>query len=778
MIAVMKKYLLISLFLTTSLHAQDTILIRAKKVYTVTGPVLENTEILIAKNKIKAIGAALQVPSNIRSIDTHSVVPGFVDAHTHVALDRSTRPPGPVTAEWRAVDHVNLQDPMLDLALQGGLTSLVTRPGSGIVSSGQGVALKLRSKSGFSRVFKEFVDLKMAVRPLINIRPEEKPATVMGWYAIADEYFRRAKEYLENDGTGDPRLEAFAAVLRGEVMVHAHSHYPSEIQMVFQLAERYGFINRLALAHVEEAFPIAEQLADKGAIAVVGPVMIVRYYGDEVTHNVVKELADAGVIASVQTDQSKEQLKDFREYGAFLVRHGMREEDALRALTINGAKAMMLEQHIGSIEIDKDADLVLFDGHPFDLTSDRIEFVIVDGKIEYEREKVRGTQITKVGPFKDMAAGFPNGPSFAFINAHLFTVTNGIMRNATIVIQDGKIAHIGINLPKNSKVPTVDIGNSVILPGFISARAYPNDWIGDLKWQVQNDEITDWLTPEMNARFAVDPWFPSFEVIREVGITTQNITPGHRNLAGGNGVIVKNIGMDLQKMVKKEPSSSVFSMAADRGEIRELFYQASQYLSKSNPSFNAGFEALRPLLRREIPAIFHALTVQEIRKAMRLANEFNLRLIISGAVQAHLIANELSKNNISVILGDTASNLEAIRGGGEGYDMYAPLKLQSAGVNVAFYGPSGSRRGMPTGRLGGEPALNAAWVFRNGVSEAEAIKMFTLNAAEMFDIGNQTGSLSVGKDADLVVYEGHPFDYQALPLATYIDGKLTYKKKH
>ena len=107
-------------------------------------------------------------------------------------------------------------------------------------------------------------------------------------------------------------------------------------------------------------------------------------------------------------------------------------------------------------------------------------------------------------------------------------------------------------------------------------------------WIVQNDEITDWLTPEMNARFAVDPWFPSFEVIREVGITTQNITPGHRNLAGGNGVIVKNIGMNLQKMVKKEPSSSVFSMAADRGEIRELLYQASQYLSRSNPSFNAG----------------------------------------------------------------------------------------------------------------------------------------------------------------------------------------------
>ena len=162
---------------------------------------------------------------------------------------------------------------------------------------------------------------------------------------------------------------------------------------------------------------------------------------------------------------------------------------------------------------------------------------------------------------------------------------------------------------------------------------------------------------------------------------------------------------------------------------------------------------------------------------MRLAEEFGLRLIVSGAVQAHRLAPELARAGVGVILGDTASRLEAIRGGGEGYDVRAPAILTEAGVTVSFYGPSGSRRGMPTGRLGGEPALNAAWAFRHGVSEEDALKMFTLNAAEMMGMDAHLGSLDVGKDADLLVFEGHPFDYRVLPSLVYIDGKLVTEGK-
>ena len=314
--------------------------------------------------------------------------------------------------------------------------------------------------------------------------------------------------------------------------------------------------------------------------------MIVQYYGDESSHNVVQELAEAGVVTSVQTDQGREQLGDFREYGAFLVRHGLSEEHALQALTLNGAKAMMLDDRIGSIAVGKDADLVLLDGHPFDMTGDRIERVLVDGVVEYERPSRPVRSMTAVGPFSPlstMRGAVPAGPSFSFVNAHLFTVTKGAAKNATLVVEDGKIIAVGAEATPLEEHPTFDLGGRVVLPGFVSALAYPNDWIGDLKWQLQNDEITDRVTPEMNARFAVDPWFPSFDVIRDIGITTQNVTPGHRNLVGGSGVVIKNAGMDLDAMVRKEPSALVFSVEEDRGEIRAAISMPSS--KRSGPLY-------------------------------------------------------------------------------------------------------------------------------------------------------------------------------------------------
>ena len=95
--------------------------------------------------------------------------------------------------------------------------------------------------------------------------------------------------------------------------------------------------------------------------------------------------------------------------------------------------------------------------------------------------------------------------------------------------------------------------------------------------------------------------------------------------------------------------------------------------------------------------------------------------------------------------------------------MQSPAVLTRAGVKVAFFGDGASRRAMPTGRLGGEPVLNAAWAFRNGVAEADALKMVTLNPAEMFGMANRIGSIEPGKDADFLVLEGHPFEYNVLP---------------
>ncbi len=153
-----------------------------------------------------------------------------------------------------------------------------------------------------------------------------------------------------------------------------------------------------------------------------------------------------------------------------------------------------------------------------------------------------------------------------------------------------------------------------------------------------------------------------------------------------------------------------------------------------------------------------------------------LRLVVTGGAQAHQIADELASANVGVILGNSGTAASDIRGGGEGWSVEGPAILSRAGVKVAFYGPGASRRASPIGRLAGEPILNAAWAFRNGVPEMEALRMATLNAAEMTGVADRMGSIEVGKDADFVVLEGHPFDYRVLPQLVFIDGRLEVER--
>ena len=146
------------------------VLIRAGEIHTVTAGVIRDGEILLRDGVIQAVGRAVDAPAGTVEYTAEVVIPGMIDAHAHLALDRSSRSaiPGPFTPEWKAVDNLDLDDPMIQVALSGGVTSLITRSGSGIVSSGQSVALKTKAEPGADMILKPYVDLKMAVRPLID----------------------------------------------------------------------------------------------------------------------------------------------------------------------------------------------------------------------------------------------------------------------------------------------------------------------------------------------------------------------------------------------------------------------------------------------------------------------------------------------------------------------------------------------------------------------------------------------------------------------------------
>jgi len=149
--------------LTGGLAAQSgSIIIKAKRIYTVTKGVVDNGAILIQAGKIKAVGASVQAPPDAQAYTADVVVPGLIDAHTHLALERGFGAPGggPITSEWKAVDHFNPKDPAIPIVLSGGVTSAITTPGSGIISSGQAVAFKLKNDPAKHMVLKPFVDLR------------------------------------------------------------------------------------------------------------------------------------------------------------------------------------------------------------------------------------------------------------------------------------------------------------------------------------------------------------------------------------------------------------------------------------------------------------------------------------------------------------------------------------------------------------------------------------------------------------------------------------------
>jgi imidazolonepropionase-like amidohydrolase len=790
------------------------VLIRADKVYTVTNGTLEPGEILLCGGKICAVGSRVSAPPDAILHEARVVIPGMIDPHSHIGLRQtspSTSPDDPpitmepVTAELKTVDYLNLEDPIFQEVLSEGVTSTIVRHGSGRVSTGQAVALKLRGNSKPPMILKPYVDLKMAVR-LRNRSPgshPDNPETVMGWAAVFDDYFRRASDYVqawEEYESGrrtakpdeDARLEAFAAVLRGEVLLYVHVTYVSDVNMLVYLARKYNVLDQLVLGHPSWAFMLGDILAEANVMVNMGPELMTRFEGDVRTHNTVKPLMDAGVVVSLQSDAGggrRMLAKHLREQAATLIPRGLSEQQALEAITINAAKAMMMSDRLGSIEVGKDADIVLMDGPPFDLHTPRVQKVFVDGVLEYERkEPASHESLTTVGPFTPMVGMIAQEvDAFAITNAHLFTVSQGNLRGGTMVVRDGKIAEI---LDNNHDIPDglpqLDVGGRVIVPGWVNPRAYPTMWM----LPNNNDEDKEPIVPEMRARFSVDPWYPSFADLREMGVTSQNITPGHANLIGGSGAFHKMAGMDVGKMTRKDPSSLVFSLVpasvrrwVSQGAeaapleqalvlIRATLDRAVAYeMDDSVDKFDAQLAAMGPVVRGEVPVIIKANSVDEIRAAIELAEEYRFRLIVSGAVEAHRMVDELARINAGVILG-TGGRVETIRGEDPLHSDMTPILLTRAGVRVSFLGAPGSDKVMPSGALGGEPALNAAWVFRNGATEEEALRMVTLGAAEMIGVSDLVGSLDVGKDADFMVLEGHPFDYRVLPQMVFIDGKL------
>ncbi len=355
-------------------------------VYTVTGPPIQNATIIVENGKIKEVGKNLSIPAGIKVYDITGkvITPGLVDIHTHMGLHRDdiNEMPQPIGPENRAIDILNLNDPVWEEAVKGGVTTIVTGPGSGERMGGQSITIKTFGEDLDKRIVKEGGELKMAV----NARNLSHIPSIRKTFIKAQEYKKKLEKYEENGKEGAPpkrdlALEYVVKALEGEELVRIHVIYANDILTLLKLKDEYGF--DLTFIHSDEAFKVADEVAKRNVGCIVMPLSL--EYGDPediILGNII--LNDAGVKIAMHSDHPVVQEKWFRFAGAVSMRYGLPEDVALKSLTINPSEMSRLGHRIGSIEKGKDADIVVYNGPWYELTT-RIDMVFVDGVLAYDR---------------------------------------------------------------------------------------------------------------------------------------------------------------------------------------------------------------------------------------------------------------------------------------------------------------------------------------------------------------------------------------------------------
>jgi imidazolonepropionase-like amidohydrolase len=368
---------------------------------------------LLDNGKIKTVGADVKIPSEAEVIDASGkfILPGFIDAHCHQGLfDGSIGWAGsdgnemttPITPELRGIDSFNPDEPSLKEVILGGVTCINTGPGSGNVIGGQAFTIK---PIGGAVVDEMIVmapsGLKMAMGEnpkRVHGNEKRTPSTRMGVASLLRKTFTEGQDYLDewavygaksrekkDKGEAPPKppkrslgMETIAKVLKREIPLHAHAHRADDIATVVRVAEEYNL--RVVMIHCTEGHKIAKFLAEKEVPAVVGPTMfwVSKPETRERGFETVVKLVQAGVKVALQTDSLTPMLY-FPLLPMYVIKHGLSKEDALKCVTINPAEILDIQDRVGSLESGKDADVVIWSGHPFEFYS-KVERVFINGK--------------------------------------------------------------------------------------------------------------------------------------------------------------------------------------------------------------------------------------------------------------------------------------------------------------------------------------------------------------------------------------------------------------
>ncbi|WP_121958275.1 amidohydrolase [Petrotoga sp. 9PWA.NaAc.5.4] len=364
-------------------------------------------DILIENGKISKISENIE-ESSAEIIDASEkyIFPGFIDAHSHIGLfeegvggsyQDGNEATDPVTSQVRAIDAFYPEDAAIKRALAGGVTTVMIVPGSANPIGGQGAIVKFNSQITDESIIREPAGLKMALgeNPKRVYGSTNKiPSTRLGNAAIIRDYFIKVKNYMKKkelakkDGKDfseiDIKYEIGEKVLKKEIPARIHAHRKDDILTAIRLAEEFNF--DLIIEHATEAYKIADYIKEKNIPLILGPLLGFRTKLEtrDMSFESISIINEKGILCSLMCDHPVIHLEYASIQAATALRYGAKEEDLLKMLTINPAKILKIDSRVGTIDAGKDADLVIWSGHPFEFKS-YVEKTIIEGKIVYER---------------------------------------------------------------------------------------------------------------------------------------------------------------------------------------------------------------------------------------------------------------------------------------------------------------------------------------------------------------------------------------------------------
>lgn len=380
-------------------------------------------------------------------------------------------------------------------------------------------------------------------------------------------------------------------------------------------------------------------------------------------------------------------------------------------------------------------------------------------------------------------------------NAKIMTVAKENFEKGNILIENGKIKEIGVDVVAPLDAKVIDLEGKIIYPGFIDAHTHLGMWEDSIGFEGEDgNEMTDPVTPELRSIDAINPMDKTFKEALEGGITTVASGPGSANVIGGTFSAIKTYGKRIDNMIVKneigmkiafgENPKSVYgkddkapqTRMAIASTLRDTLFKAKNYYEElkaynenkeenDKPEFDMKYEALIPVFEKKIPLKAHAHRADDIFSAIRIAKEFDLDLTLDHCTEGYLIKEELKEENYPVIVGPNLSDRSKFEL--KNLDFKNPGELAKEGLLVAIMT---DHPVIPVQYL----PLCASLAIKSGMKEEDALKAITINPAKILKLDNRVGSLEVGKDADIVVLDGNVFEIQSKVCMTIIDGKILY----